>query len=288
MRCSTSSRGNCAPASSARRRVGRRGATRRGSAEDRLIARYFKPLAKHPGALGLTDEPPRITPPAGPRPRAHDRRASIARRAFLSRRSAGWRRAQGAAREPVGSRRQGRGAARLPAGARAAEGLRRRLARGVRARARRGCRSTTTARCSAATRFDARADHDLDRGVRHAADAARWCGAPARRRATTCSSPARSAMRRSGCCCARTRRRRWKLDAAMSEHLVARYLLPQPRNALAEAVRAHATRRDGCVRRARRRSRQALPRLGRVGRDRGRARAAVGRGARTRSPPTPR
>ena len=33
----------------------------------------------------------------------------------------------------------------------------------------------------------------------------------------------------------------WKLNSAMSEHLVARYRLPQPRNALAEAVRAHAT-----------------------------------------------
>jgi thiamine-monophosphate kinase len=33
----------------------------------------------------------------------------------------------------------------------------------------------------------------------------------------------------------------WKLDAAMADHLVARYRLPQPRNALAEAVRAHAS-----------------------------------------------
>jgi thiamine-monophosphate kinase len=36
-----------------------------GSAEDRLIARYFKPLAKHPGALGLRDDAAAITPPAG-------------------------------------------------------------------------------------------------------------------------------------------------------------------------------------------------------------------------------
>jgi thiamine-monophosphate kinase len=33
----------------------------------------------------------------------------------------------------------------------------------------------------------------------------------------------------------------WKLDAAMSEHLVGRYRVPQPRNALADAVRAHAS-----------------------------------------------
>ena len=36
-----------------------------GSAEDRLIARYFKPLAKHPGAFGLGDDAALIEPPAG-------------------------------------------------------------------------------------------------------------------------------------------------------------------------------------------------------------------------------
>src|SRR5437870_4005756 len=35
------------------------------SGEDRLIARYFRPLAKHPGALGLLDDAAAITPPAG-------------------------------------------------------------------------------------------------------------------------------------------------------------------------------------------------------------------------------
>ena len=35
------------------------------SAEDRLIARHFKPLATHPGALGLSDDAAFITPPAG-------------------------------------------------------------------------------------------------------------------------------------------------------------------------------------------------------------------------------
>jgi thiamine-monophosphate kinase len=35
------------------------------SGEERLIARYFKPLAKHPGALGLIDDAAVITPPAG-------------------------------------------------------------------------------------------------------------------------------------------------------------------------------------------------------------------------------
>jgi len=35
------------------------------SAEDRLIARYFRPLAKHPGAFGLIDDAAVITPPPG-------------------------------------------------------------------------------------------------------------------------------------------------------------------------------------------------------------------------------
>jgi len=35
------------------------------SAEDRLIARYFRPLATHPGAFGLIDDAAALTPPAG-------------------------------------------------------------------------------------------------------------------------------------------------------------------------------------------------------------------------------
>src|ERR1700719_5059478 len=35
------------------------------SGEDRLIARYFRPLATHPGALGLIDDAATFTPPAG-------------------------------------------------------------------------------------------------------------------------------------------------------------------------------------------------------------------------------
>jgi thiamine-monophosphate kinase len=35
------------------------------SAEDRLIATYFRPLATHPGALGLSDDTALLTPPAG-------------------------------------------------------------------------------------------------------------------------------------------------------------------------------------------------------------------------------
>jgi thiamine-monophosphate kinase len=35
------------------------------SAEDRLIARFFGPLATHPGALGLSDDAAFVTPPSG-------------------------------------------------------------------------------------------------------------------------------------------------------------------------------------------------------------------------------
>jgi thiamine monophosphate kinase len=35
------------------------------SGEDRLIARYFKPLATHPGAFGLLDDAAAIAPPPG-------------------------------------------------------------------------------------------------------------------------------------------------------------------------------------------------------------------------------
>ena len=36
-----------------------------GSPEDRLIARHFAPLARHPGALGLRDDAAMFTPPPG-------------------------------------------------------------------------------------------------------------------------------------------------------------------------------------------------------------------------------
>src|SRR5215813_7049757 len=35
------------------------------SAEDRLIATYFRPLATHPGAFGLADDAATIAPPPG-------------------------------------------------------------------------------------------------------------------------------------------------------------------------------------------------------------------------------
>src|SRR4051812_11210452 len=66
MPCSISLPASCARASSKRR--GDVMAKRRKpqeSGEDRLISRYFKPLARHPGALGLTDDAAVLGAPAG-------------------------------------------------------------------------------------------------------------------------------------------------------------------------------------------------------------------------------
>jgi len=41
------------------------GSAAEGSGEDRLIARYFRPLARHPGALGLADDAAVLAPPPG-------------------------------------------------------------------------------------------------------------------------------------------------------------------------------------------------------------------------------
>src|SRR5262249_56313515 len=35
------------------------------SGEDRIIARYFRPLARHPGAFGLADDAAILAPPPG-------------------------------------------------------------------------------------------------------------------------------------------------------------------------------------------------------------------------------
>src|SRR5215471_17574350 len=81
MRCSTPWRANSAPASSSPRPADERRGNRvfsapmaarkstskstQGSAEDRLIARHFRPLATHPGALGLGDDAAVVAVPTG-------------------------------------------------------------------------------------------------------------------------------------------------------------------------------------------------------------------------------
>ena len=65
MRCSINSPANCVRASSRRGEAVAKPSKRNESGEDRLIARYFKPMARHPGALGLTDDAAVLLPPPG-------------------------------------------------------------------------------------------------------------------------------------------------------------------------------------------------------------------------------
>ncbi len=70
----------------------------------------------------------------------------------------------------------------------------------------------------------------------------------------------------------------WKLDDMQRRHLLSRYLLPQPRNALGRG-RSHACLGvDGCLGRPCRRFHQTRPRVESRGRNHGCARTAVRRG----------
>src|SRR6476646_11214789 len=63
--CSISSRGACEPPNSVAQPGEMMVTHDEISAEDRLIARFFKPIAAHPGALGLSDDAAFIKPPPG-------------------------------------------------------------------------------------------------------------------------------------------------------------------------------------------------------------------------------
>ena len=285
-RCSTSSRGNCAPASSAGSGVGRRGATR-GSAEDRLIAHYFKPLAKHPGAFGLPTMPPRSRRPpghdlvlktdgliAGVHFFPDDPADGVARKALRVNLSD--LAAKGAT--PLGFLL----AIALPKGF--SEDWLAAFARGLGEDAERyGCPllGGDTDSTPGPITISISAFGTLPQGTMVAAQRAR-------RSAITCSSPARSAMRRSACGCVS--------DAGAGESLEARRRDARPSGrALSRAAAAQRARRRRCARMHRPRwtSRTGSPAISRklcrasnvVGRHRGRARAAVGGGrARARRP----
>lgn len=211
------------------------------SAEDRLIARFFKPLATHPGALGLSDDAAFITPPPGcdivlkadaiiggvhffpdDAPREVARKALRVNLSDLA--------AKGA--HPLGfllslGLPQETGEAWL---AEFAEGL--------------------------------RADAALFSCPLFGGDTDRTPGPVTISIAMIGAVPTGHMVRRSGAkpgdrvfvtgtigdaALGLALRKKtnmgagWNLDAAQRRHLVARYLLPQPRNALAEAVRHHAS-----------------------------------------------
>src|SRR5690242_7908867 len=65
MRCSTNLPASCAPANSAGPRDDAMASNNDVSGEDRLIERFFKPLATMPGALGLADDAAFLSPAPG-------------------------------------------------------------------------------------------------------------------------------------------------------------------------------------------------------------------------------
>jgi thiamine-monophosphate kinase len=211
------------------------------SGEDRLIARHFKPIARHPGALGLTDDAAMLTPPPG-----HalvvttdavvggvhffpddppDAIAKKALRVNLSDLAA-----KGA--KPAGF------VLTLALPKSVGDGWLKAFARGLGADAKKydcpllGGDTVTTPgpvtvsitafgtlpKGTMVKRAGARpGDHVIVTGA--IGDAA--LGLTLRKE--------------------RGAARRWKLDVGMRRHLLARYLIPEPRNALAEALRLHAS-----------------------------------------------
>jgi thiamine-monophosphate kinase len=208
------------------------------SAEDRLIARHFAPIATHPGALGLSDDAAFIKPPAGcdlvlqtdalvggvhffPDDAAHTI-ASKALRVNLSDLAA-----KGA--KPLGFLLS----LALPAGL--GDGWLADFANGLRGDAVLfGCPlfgGDTTFTPGPAT-----ISISMFGGVPEGTMVRRAGAKPGDLVfvSGTIGDAALGLFVRRGDA-------PWPLDAAQRQHLVSRYLLPQPRNALAEAVRAHAS-----------------------------------------------
>lgn len=209
--------------------------------EQRLIAKYFRPIARHPGALGLVDDAAVLTPPAGcdlvlktdaiiggvhffPDDPA-DAVASKALRVNLSDLAA-----KGA--KPAGFLL----ALALPAdvGADWLEAF----ARGLGADADHyGCPllGGDTDRTPGPITVSIAAFGTLPKGTMVTRS-----GAKAGDRVIVTGTIGDAALglklRRDA-----DAAQRWKLDATMREFLADRYLLPQPRNSIAEPVRTHAT-----------------------------------------------
>ena len=207
------------------------------SAEDRLIARFFAPLANTPGALGLTDDAAFLTPPAGcdlvlttdalvagVHFFADDFADMVARKALRVNLSD--LAAKGA--KPLGFLLS------LALPKEAGEDWLSAFAKGL------------------------RADAELYGCPLFGGDSVRTPGPVTMSVAMVGSVPQGTMVRRAG---AKPGDRifvtgsigdaalgvklrneeKWPLSAGQRDHLLSRYLLPQPRNALSEAVRTHAT-----------------------------------------------
>jgi thiamine-monophosphate kinase len=211
------------------------------SAEDRLIARHFKPLARHPGAFGLADDAAVLAVPPGHEVVvktdaivggvhffADDPADAVARKALrvnLSDLAAKGARPAGFLLSLVIPRSIDDKWLKL-------------FARGLGADARRyGC-----------PLFGGDTDHTPGPatisiaafGTLPAGTMVRRSGARVGDRVIVTGTIGDAAL---GLKLRQDRgaARRWKLDAAMRRHLAARYLVPDPRNALAEALRRHAS-----------------------------------------------
>jgi thiamine-monophosphate kinase len=208
--------------------------------EERLIARHFKPIARHPGALALTDDAAALTPPAGhdlvvtvdaivggvhffPRDPA-DAVARKALRVNLSDLAA-----KGA--KPAGFLLS----LALPKGV--GDPWLRAFARGLGSDAGQyGCPllGGDTVRTPGPITISVAAFGTLPSGTMVQRSGAR-VGDHILVSGTIGDAALGLKLRQGG------RTRRWKLSAQARNHLARRYLMPEPRNALAFAVRKFAT-----------------------------------------------
>jgi len=211
------------------------------SGEDRLIARHFKPIARHPGALGLADDAAMLTPPPGHAlvvtadaivggvhffpddpPDAIARKALRVNLSDLA--------AKGA--KPAGFVLT----LALPKGV--GDGWLKGFARGLGADAKTyDCPllGGDTVRTRGPLTISITAFGTVPKGAMVKRSGAR-AGDHVIVTGTIGDAALGLRFRRE-----KSAARRWMLDAAMRRHLLARYLVPQPRNALAEALRLHAS-----------------------------------------------
>ncbi len=218
-----------------------RRARRNESGEDRFIARYFKPIARHPGALGLTDDAALLTPPPGHAlvltadavvggvhffpgdpPDAIARKALRVNLSDLA--------AKGA--RPAGFLMT----LALPKSC--GDAWMKAFAKGLSADAKKfDCPllGGDTVHTPGPVSISITAFGTLPEGTM-----VRRSGARVDDHVVVSGTIGDAAL---GLRLRKERgaARRWKLDAAMQRHLAARYLVPEPRNVLAEALRLHAS-----------------------------------------------
>jgi thiamine-monophosphate kinase len=211
------------------------------SGEDRLIARYFRSIANHPGALGLTDDAAVMAPPlghewvltadalvGGVHFFADDPPDAVARKALrvnLSDLAAKGAKPAGFLLTLALSKEQG-------------DAWLKAFTRGLGTDARRyGCPllGGDTVRTPGPVTISITAFGSLSKGTM-----VRRSGARPGDRIVVTGTIGDAAL---GLKLRQDRRmaKRWRLDAPMQRHLAQRYLLPEPRNSLAQALRRYAS-----------------------------------------------